>query len=428
MSGIRGHADRARALILCVFLLGLASVGPSQAQSEEEAEPRDVRAPAIREVVRLLRHEGLQPRDRTGDLPAESLEHLDAMMKLDGAADVALIDVLGEDYVIAMYFHNQWARDQLVDGRPASLVCRDVVLRPDQCRPGRWRQIVAAVTRRGGELVEPDGVKAAILSARLRTLRARIEIHCVQREALPDFERLGWRELIGGGLDPQATVNPLSTCLDPARIEVIDQPDATGLIIDREDAGWVWNRVDRVLYPAGVTLGQVDQMIDEYNDARKRLERTRLKTARHGTDLMKTLVIQRQLEVVRLQLKGMRTIANLEAGHVRTGLAQLQRSGVPTLVEVQAVVSPNPFNGSDRVQSARWNGDAPPVSGTAGWNYDRQQLANIGSDPPPLASSRPCETSSTRCTDAAGSHRGAGPRVVERFGSGAVLSATCLSG
>lgn len=51
--------------------------------------------------------------------------------------------------------------------------------------------------------------------------------------------------------------------------------------------------------------------------------------------------------------------------------------GYPTLSQLETVgtVVPrafpaNPFNSSSDVQIATWAADAPPVSGTAGWNYD----------------------------------------------------------
>lgn len=49
----------------------------------------------------------------------------------------------------------------------------------------------------------------------------------------------------------------------------------------------------------------------------------------------------------------------------------------PTLVDVQTAgvvmeqpLPANPYNGSAAVQAATWNASNPPVSGTAGWNYD----------------------------------------------------------
>lgn len=52
-------------------------------------------------------------------------------------------------------------------------------------------------------------------------------------------------------------------------------------------------------------------------------------------------------------------------------------STYPTLSQLETVgtVVPrafpeNPFNASSDVQIAAWVADAPPVSGTAGWNYD----------------------------------------------------------
>jgi prepilin-type N-terminal cleavage/methylation domain-containing protein len=47
-------------------------------------------------------------------------------------------------------------------------------------------------------------------------------------------------------------------------------------------------------------------------------------------------------------------------------LAQLEAAG--TVLEQE--FPENPFNSSNDVQAATWNSSAPPVSGTAGWNYD----------------------------------------------------------
>lgn len=76
-------------------------------------------------------------------------------------------------------------------------------------------------------------------------------------------------------------------------------------------------------------------------------------------------------------------------GNVRTAINQfrwnssLESTGVPvypTLVELEtdstvmefdsATFPENPYNNSIDVQAATWNPAAPPVTGTAGWNYD----------------------------------------------------------
>ncbi len=52
-------------------------------------------------------------------------------------------------------------------------------------------------------------------------------------------------------------------------------------------------------------------------------------------------------------------------------------AGFPTLLELQTVgtvleqpIPENPYNNSNVIQAATWNASNPPVSGTAGWNYD----------------------------------------------------------
>ncbi len=54
--------------------------------------------------------------------------------------------------------------------------------------------------------------------------------------------------------------------------------------------------------------------------------------------------------------------------------------GYPTLVELQTVgtvleqpLPANPYKSSAIIQAATWNAATPPVSGTAGWNYDVKQ-------------------------------------------------------
>ncbi|VAX41575.1 hypothetical protein MNBD_PLANCTO03-973 [hydrothermal vent metagenome] len=49
----------------------------------------------------------------------------------------------------------------------------------------------------------------------------------------------------------------------------------------------------------------------------------------------------------------------------------------PTLTDIQTVgtvleqpLPANPYNNSNTIQASTWNAAAPPVSGTAGWNYD----------------------------------------------------------
>ena len=65
-------------------------------------------------------------------------------------------------------------------------------------------------------------------------------------------------------------------------------------------------------------------------------------------------------------------IANFYANAAVNGAA-----AYPTLAELettgtvlQEVIPENPYNGSNDVQAATWDSANPPVSGTAGWNYD----------------------------------------------------------
>jgi prepilin-type N-terminal cleavage/methylation domain-containing protein len=71
-------------------------------------------------------------------------------------------------------------------------------------------------------------------------------------------------------------------------------------------------------------------------------------------------------------------------GGVRAGIANFYANtaingsaAYPTLLQLQTVgtvmqedVPENPYNGSGVIQAAVWNAADPPVSGTAGWNYD----------------------------------------------------------
>lgn len=71
-------------------------------------------------------------------------------------------------------------------------------------------------------------------------------------------------------------------------------------------------------------------------------------------------------------------------GGVRAGIANFYANTAfageptyPTLAELttlgtvmQESIPENPYNGSSDVAAAVWNAADPPVSGTAGWNYD----------------------------------------------------------
>lgn len=66
-------------------------------------------------------------------------------------------------------------------------------------------------------------------------------------------------------------------------------------------------------------------------------------------------------------------IANFYANAAKTTGA----GAYPTLTEIGADgpvleqgIPENPYNGSSEVQAATWDPDAPPITGTAGWNYD----------------------------------------------------------
>jgi prepilin-type N-terminal cleavage/methylation domain-containing protein len=71
-------------------------------------------------------------------------------------------------------------------------------------------------------------------------------------------------------------------------------------------------------------------------------------------------------------------------GGVRAGVANFYANeaiggtaAYPTLLEMQTngtvmqeAIPENPYNNDANVQAATWNAADPPVSGTAGWNYD----------------------------------------------------------
>ena len=65
-------------------------------------------------------------------------------------------------------------------------------------------------------------------------------------------------------------------------------------------------------------------------------------------------------------------IANFYANSAISGtadyptLAQLETNGTV----MQEPIPDNPYNNSNDVQAATWDANDPPVSGTAGWNYD----------------------------------------------------------
>ncbi|MEM7229570.1 MAG: prepilin-type N-terminal cleavage/methylation domain-containing protein [Planctomycetota bacterium] len=71
-------------------------------------------------------------------------------------------------------------------------------------------------------------------------------------------------------------------------------------------------------------------------------------------------------------------------GGVRAGIANFYANAAiggtaayPTLLEMQTQgtvmqedIPENPYNTDATIQAATWNSTNPPVSGTAGWNYD----------------------------------------------------------
>ncbi len=68
-------------------------------------------------------------------------------------------------------------------------------------------------------------------------------------------------------------------------------------------------------------------------------------------------------------------IANFYANSAISGTA-----GYPTLAQLetngtvmQEPIPDNPYNNSNDVVAATWDADDPPVSGTAGWNYDASE-------------------------------------------------------
>ena len=66
-------------------------------------------------------------------------------------------------------------------------------------------------------------------------------------------------------------------------------------------------------------------------------------------------------------------MANFYANEALTNGA----AAYPSLVQIQTVgtvleqpIPANPYNNSSTIQAATWDAANPPVSGTAGWNYD----------------------------------------------------------
>ncbi|MCC7389336.1 MAG: prepilin-type N-terminal cleavage/methylation domain-containing protein [Phycisphaerales bacterium] len=83
--------------------------------------------------------------------------------------------------------------------------------------------------------------------------------------------------------------------------------------------------------------------------------------------------------------KAKESAAKATLGATRSAIANFYASAAlndgtgayPTLTELEAAgsvieqeVPENPYNGSTDVQAATWDATNPPVSGTAGWNYD----------------------------------------------------------
>lgn len=85
------------------------------------------------------------------------------------------------------------------------------------------------------------------------------------------------------------------------------------------------------------------------------------------TDAARAEDTKATLGSVRAAISGYATDGTSDSGsEVYPTLSQLETEGNVVPQSIPA----NPFNASSDVQTASWVEGAPPVSGTAGWNYD----------------------------------------------------------
>lgn len=80
----------------------------------------------------------------------------------------------------------------------------------------------------------------------LMMLRAACELYRAQEgDRYPDFESMGWQQLVDGSYIIETPRNVLSPDEAASKVLVVDKPGLTGADVDPAAAGWVWNRSSR---------------------------------------------------------------------------------------------------------------------------------------------------------------------------------------
>lgn len=241
--------------------------------------------------------------------------------------------------------------------------------RPDRVSPAKAGWVWNARTR----LLTPTGVPAAdihralldtehanrvlyidwranLAREQLRSLRFAVRSYTMRHGSPPDFENAGWGPLVESGYLAEPIANPMLPIGNAGRIIVVDGRGVEGDAVAMDDAGWVWNETDEMLYAAGFT-----------DDA---LEETASKADRPRAIFTREYLVEQHAKAMTAAVgKAHLLRADEDAGF--PPLDELRRPGGPL-----ANPPRNPFNGLKTIQTATWSPDARATDNATGWNYD----------------------------------------------------------
>jgi hypothetical protein len=283
------------------------------------------------------------------------------VMRDRGAADASFVQVGQSTIIIAVEFSNEAALKAVMNaGQPLIRYKRALILcgtPPNEM----WNELSRTLQSRGATLIKGKEINrliapAASVISQLQTIRGQIELYAIKHKGeYPDFAGSQWRDLVNGKFLASPPLNPMAAKDAATKLVVVSKAGATGADAASTSAGWVWNSVDHVMYPAGTTEEKLDALMKEDD----------------GIDidhwlLPPDLVLKDNLELARLAIEVFHTYARIIDKKDRYPSVVELEHGKTELKKVPA----NPFNGSTTVQQAKWKAAAPPVSGTAGWNYD----------------------------------------------------------
>ncbi len=298
----------------------------------------------------------------------DQIEEMQKQAMLNGASHARFMQVQGEQgIIIAWRFDEERALEVNARLRPDAIVFENELILPEDIDQATWQRIKNALGQNAtnSEAFEPDGAKAAAAMFTLQTLRTRIAEFREAHGRMPDFDRLGWEALIVDGRISSSPINPASSCPDQSRLVSIMGATQSGLDVPRDQAAWVFNTTTGMLFAAGYDDASLLQQVREHHELIAELRNIHLDAAKDGPTWLKEFAINHEITQMRLSI----------ANHYTT-LAMLGAPNFPTLNAVRSAegviypVGPNPENGSNEIQIAKWDAENPPMQGAAGWNYD----------------------------------------------------------